>query len=215
MKTWSEATRRGIVALTGIVLALQVVNTCKAQSGLHYIPPASYVATAIQTNGETMSVGVSVLMPTSCYVVGSWGQPAVVGNEVHVDTQFWFKTNVYCAQAFWTASTNYDIGKLPPGSYTFFFEVWGTLVTTQRFSVPVLLTVRASQAEPQPQLCWNTATSGWYRVEFSTALGTPEWTPLTGWVAGNGTWFCTNDTALLRGRQKFYRIGITNAPQGL
>jgi hypothetical protein len=87
-------------------------------------------------------------------------------------------------------------------------------VKTQPLHVPVLLNVRAPEGESQIQLCWNTATGAWYRVEHGSTLATPVWKPLTAWIPGDGNPFCTNQAILTGQQQKFYRIISTNAPPG-
>jgi hypothetical protein len=195
-----------------VILGPQAVLECEAHSTAPYIPYPSSVTISPQTTGETVSVKVNVDLPDTCCYVGDWGQPMLVGNSVYVDAQFWVITDEACAEVITPVWTNYDLGMLSPGNYNFVFEAWGTLIKTQVFLVPVRLSIRALQAESQVQLCWNTATSAWYRVEYCSTLATNEWVPLTAWLPGTGNWFCTNDAVLVGQDQKFYRVAGTNAP---
>lgn len=80
------------------------------------------------------------------------------------------------------------------------------------FTVTVLpaaprLSVRVSQIE----LCWDTASNAWYRLEYRSALTTNQWAPLAPWFRGDGNRFCTND-ALYPGQvQRFYQVAVTNS----
>jgi hypothetical protein len=194
-------------------LGLQAVPECQAQSSAPYIPPSDNVHIKPQTNSQPVSVMVSVTLPSPspCYSVSNWGQPLLLGNSVSVDAQFW-SSNAVCPTVLSDVSTQYNLGSLPPGDYRFVFGAWGVTVKTQAFSVPVFLSIGTLQAASQIPLCWNTATSAWYRLEYSSILATNKWAPLTTWFPGSGSRFCTNDAILAGQPQKFYRVAGTNAP---
>ena len=210
--------------LAMLILGSQTVLECDAQSVISWIPDPSLVEITPQTNGETVEVTVTVGLPDSGKSLGWWGQPRLAANQVFVDSQFWTATNTIVLPIFTEVSMTYDLGVLSPGTYSFSFGAWRVrgedeiqirtleLVTTQAFSVPLLLSIRAPQDESQVQLCWNTGTSAWYRVEYSSTPATNQWAPLTAWLPGTGNRFCTNDVVLLGRRQRFYRIIGTNAP---
>lgn len=67
--------------------------------------------------------------------------------------------------------------------------------------------IRTSQVE----LCWNTTSNSWYQLQYRSALTTNLWTPLSGWIAGDGTRYCTNDAVLVSQPQRFYQLSITNS----
>jgi hypothetical protein len=70
------------------------------------------------------------------------------------------------------------------------------------------LEIRVSQVE----LCWQTATNTWYQLQFRSTLTTNQWTALTGgWVAGDGTRYCTTDAVPVGSPQRFYQLSLTNA----
>ena len=197
-----------------VVLGLQAVPECWTQSATPYIPPPDTVSIKPRTNSQPVSVIVNVILPSPspCYSVSNWGQPLLLGNSVSVDAQFWSSSLVPCPDVLSLVTTQYNLGLLPPGDYTFFFSAWGVTVKTQAFSVPVLLSISTLQADSQIQLCWNTATSAWYRLEYCSILATNEWVPLTTWFPGSGSRFCTNDAILAGQPQRFYRVAGTNAP---
>jgi hypothetical protein len=217
MKRRVETLRFAVGLVSVVVLGLQPIPQCRAQSSVPWIPPPSYVTIfSPRITGGSVSVTVEVVLPDACRYVGDWGQPLLFGNTVYVDAQFWRKVNVYCAQVISTVATQYDLGPLPPGDYIFVFQVWDTTVKMRSFSVPApepepgpeLLSISAS-VESQVELCWNTATNAWYRVEYSSTRVTNQWTPLTSWFAGNGNAFCTNDNVVGQA-QKFYRVARTS-----
>jgi hypothetical protein len=71
------------------------------------------------------------------------------------------------------------------------------------------LDIRVSEVE----ICWQTATHTWYQLQYSSALTTNQWLPLsTNWVAGEGTRFCTTDAVVIGSPQRFYRLSVTNSP---
>jgi hypothetical protein len=197
-----------------VALGLQAVPECWTQSATPYIPPPDTVSIKPQTNSQPVSVIVNVTLPqpSPCCSVSNWGQPLLLGNSVWVDAQFWRSSLVPCPAVLSLVTTQYDLGPLPPGDYGFVFGAWGVAVKTQAFSVPVLLSISTLQADSQIQLCWNTATSAWYRLEHCSILATNEWGPLTTWFPGSGGRFCTNDAILAGQPQKFYRVAGTNAP---
>jgi hypothetical protein len=214
MKTIIKSMRSIVGFIAIVVLGLQAVPECWAQSGAPYIPQPGAVAIKPQTNGQTVSVTVNVTLPapSPCCSVSNWGQPLLLGNNVSVDAEFWSSSLVPCPAVLSGVTTQYNLGPLPPGGYSFVFSAWGVTVRTQAFAVPVLLSISAQQADSQIELCWNTATSAWYRLEHCSILATNEWSPLTTWFPGSGSRFCTNDAILAGQPQKFYRVAGTNAP---
>lgn len=200
--------------LTAVTLGLQAGFACWAQSTGPFIPASQAVIIKPQTNSLPVSVTLHVILPapSPCYYITNWGQPLLQGNSVSVDAQFWESSLVACPTVLSGAETQYDLGSLPPGDYRFVFGAWGVTVKTQAFSVPVLLSIRNLQAASQIQLCWNTATNGWYRLECSSALATNEWAAFTAWLPGNGNPFCTNDAVMDGQPQKFFRVAGTIVP---
>jgi hypothetical protein len=175
-----------------------------------YIPHPNSVDIRLQTNGVTVSVVCSVDLPDTCKSVGTWGQPVLLGNTVSVDAQFW-SAPVGCLPMVMTVTNQYNLGPLPPGNYNFVFGASGTTVKTQAFSVPgPRLSARLSGA--QVELCWDTASNGWCRLQYSSVLTTNYWAPLTPWFLGNGNQFCTNDTVLAEEAPRFYLVACTNGP---
>ena len=211
MKTTLEDMHLIVASLTIVVLGLQAVPECEAQSDSPYIPPPSSVAISLQTNGGTVSVTVGVDYGSTCLSVGDWGQPQRVGNIVFVDAQFWLWSGV-CLPVMMYYSTQYNLGMLAPGNYNFVFQAWGTTVKTQAFSVPEPEPPRLSIRVSQVELCWETAINSWYQLQYRSTLTTNQWLPLTLWLPGSGYQFCTNDAILAGQAQRFYQVARTNAP---
>ena len=70
------------------------------------------------------------------------------------------------------------------------------------------LSIRTSQVE----MCWNTDSSLWYQLQYTSALTTDLWTPLNAvWVRGTGATYCTNDTIAPDQSGRFYRVISTNS----
>src|SRR5437899_94886 len=181
------------------------VPQCHGQTGVPYVPQPSYVSISLKTNTEEVVGRVNVNLPDTCHYVGDWGQAFRVGNSFQVDGQFWRATNLGCFFVIVPVSTQYNLGALAPGNYDFIFSAWGSPVKAERFSVPVFLAVRPAQAASQVQLCWNTATNAWYRLEQCSTLAANVWTALTAWLPGTGNRFCTNDAVYGGQAQRFYR----------
>ncbi len=208
MKRKSRTIRPFVGPVVIGILALQAAGECQERSP--YTPPPRDVAITPCTDGENVSVRVGVQLPDTCRSLGNWGRPRRFANSFIVDAEF-HETFWGCLCIVLSASTNYDLGRLPPGNYSFLFRAWGTCVRTQEFSVPLIASIRASQGDSQVHLCWNTAHSACYRLEHCSTLGKKEWKPLTGWIPGNGRRFCTNDAVIAGQPQKFYRVAVTNA----
>lgn len=172
----------GIVAsLVIVALGTHVVPECVAQSVSPYTPNSLSITISPQSIGGNVSVAVRVNLPTPCHYVGDWGQPIVVGQNVLVDTQFWVITNMNCIQVITPVSTNYNLGTLPAGDYSFVFRVWGKTVKTQPFSVlatnlPNLGIVALNNS--QGRISWPTNVAD-YSLECSTSLFSTQWTTVT------------------------------------
>lgn len=115
------------------------------------------------------------------------------------------------------AFTN-DSMTLNQGDVVDFTTTWGGSVSSEYSwagvsgaitEIPVVptLDIRVSQVE----LCWQTTTNTWYQLQYSSALTTNVWTPLSGWIAGDGTTYCTNDAVPVFQPQKYYRLSVTNS----
>jgi hypothetical protein len=211
MKTTLKDIHTIVASLAIVVLGLLAVPECGAQTPNPYIPPPYAVNISPQTNGATVSVAVSVDLPDTCHSVGNWSQPLLLGNSVYVDAQFW-RMPLICLPVIITVSTQYNLGTLPPGNYSFVFRAWGTTVKTQAFSVPVPDPPRLSIRVSQVELCWDTAINAWYQLQYRSTLTTNQWLPLTLWFPGSGNQFCTNDAILAGQAQRFYQVARTNAP---
>jgi hypothetical protein len=212
MKAVSKVIGPGMGILTAVALELQAGSACWAQSTTPFIPASWGVGITPQTSGKGVSVIVHVTLPAPrpCFYITNWGAPRLVGHSVTVDAQFWASSLVPCPTVLSGVTNRYDLGPLPPGDYGFAFAAWGVTVKTQAFRVPVRVSILAAQSASQVQLCWNTATNAWYRLEYCRTLATNEWVPLTGWLLGNGSLFCTNDAVLGGQAQRFYRVAGTN-----
>lgn len=90
----------------------------------------------------------------------------------------------------------------PPGAYG--MPQTTILTSCGRLSIPLF--------GAEVQLCWDTASNAWYQLQSSSVLTTNQWAPLTQWLPGNGSQFCTNDTVLAEEAQRFYRVACTNGP---
>jgi hypothetical protein len=71
-----------------------------------------------------------------------------------------------------------------------------------------VLNIRVSQVE----LCWDTMTTNWYQLQYRSSLTANQWVPFMTWLPGDGSRFCTNDVVLADEPQRYYRVGVTNAP---
>ena len=207
VKTFQMIAR--VIAIT--VLWLQAISACRGQTPTPYIPLAGPVTVIPKTNAETVFVLASVDLPDSCHFVGDWGPVQRVGNSFNVDAQFWVVSAI-CFPVVLTVSTQYNLGSLAPGNYTFVFRSWGFVRATQPFSAPLVLSVQPMAGASQNQFCWNTATNAWYRLESCSTLVTNGWAALTAWVPGDGNRFCTNVVASVGEGRRFYRVAGTNAP---
>ncbi len=182
MKTTLKPAGAVVTTLAITVLWLQARPDCAAQpASAPYIPPPVSVTISPQTQGGNVSVAVQVDLPNSCHYVGSWGQPVLAGNAAYVDTQFWAITNMMCFPVIISVSTNYYLGALPLGDYTFYFRAWGMTVKAEPFrvsapGVPRLSILRLSNA--QARLSWPTNAAA-YTLESAPALPAPEWTTVT------------------------------------
>ncbi len=192
--------------LASIVLALQGVHVCAAPAAAPYIPPPVSVTISPQTQGGNVSVAVEVLLPDTLHYVGGWGQPMLVGNTAYADTQFWVITNMVGFPVIIPVSTNYSLGMLPPGNYSFCFRAWGVTVKTEGFSVagpspPRLRILRLSSS--QARLSWPTNATD-YALHCALALPTPEWVAVTNLSSVVGDEFAL--TIDLTGGQKLYAL---------
>ena len=195
-----------VAALSIIILGLPAVSECRAQPSPLYIPPPQAITISPRTNGPTVSVSVAVRFPNYCYSVTDWGQPVIVGNIAYVDTQVRWFFWLFCPDAVLTVSTNYDLGSLPPGNYTFYFLAWGEQVKGEAFSVPEpgppRLSISALSAA-QARLSWPTNAAD-YLLERATALPAPEWAAVTNRPPVIGDQFVL--TIDLPGGHTFYRL---------
>lgn len=194
-----------VIALGVIVLGLQTIPECEAQSASPYVPPPLSITISPQTNGATVSVAVDVALPDSCHSVSNWGQPLLVGDRVYVDAQF-LRWPLICFPVIITVSTNYGLGTLPPGNYYFHFLAWGVEVKAEAFSVPEpspprLIISRLSSS--QARLRWPTNAPN-YSLECAMALTAPEWVTVTNRPPVIGDKFAL--TIDLPGGHKFYRL---------
>jgi hypothetical protein len=194
-------------ALGTIALVLRAVSDCGAQPAASpYIPPLSSITIRPQTQGPNVSVSVAVDLPDSCHYVGDWGQPTLIGNIANVDTQFWVITNLMCFPVIIAVSTNYNLGALSPGDYTFYFRVWGFQVKARAFSVPEPSPPSLSISrltDSQARLSWPTNAAN-YLLECATALPAPEWAAVTNRPQVIGDQFLL--TIDLSGGHNFYRL---------
>ncbi len=207
MKTKSRTVSLIFGPLVIGLFAMQAVGQCGEP--FPYTPPPRDVGITSGIDGESVSVSVEVSLPDTCFSLGNWGRPRRFANSYIVDAQF-YETSSYCLCIVLSVSTNYSLGPLPPGNYSFHFRAWGTCVRTQEFSVPLSAAIRAPQGDSKVHLCWSTAQSACYRLEHCSTLDKNEWEPLTGWIPGNGKQFCTNDAVMAGQPQKFYRVAVTN-----
>ncbi len=194
------------VGLCGSAVFNTFTAACPAQSVSPYTPPPSAVSISPQTNGGNVNVTVSVDLPDACHSVSDWGQPIMVGTNVYVDAQFWV-TNTICAQVVTTISTNYSLGTLAPGDYTFSFQVWGNRVKSQEFSVPepspplpVTIT-NVTVFDSYLQFSFPTQSNYTYTVQFTDLVVPAEWQVLTNFL-GDGT-TATVSTVITNGQQSF------------
>jgi hypothetical protein len=195
-----------VAALAIIVLALQVVPQCQAQAPSPYLPPPDSVTISPQTQGSNVSVTVAVDLPDSCYYVGGWGQPTLVGSIAYVDTQFWVQRIWYCLPMVTTVSTNYSLGALLPGNYSFYLLVWGFQVKAAAFSVPEPSPPRLTisrLSDSQVRLSWPTNATN-YSLERAVALPAPEWVTMTNRPPVIGDEFVLTIDSV--GGQAFYRL---------
>ncbi len=189
-----------------------LLRQCEAQSP--YIPPPNTITISPQTQGPNVSVSVAVDLPDSCYYLGDWGQPVLVGNIAYADTQFWVNRIWYCLPMVTTVSTNYSLGPLSPGDYTFYFRVWGCQVKAEAFSVPepsppCLSISRLSDS--QARLTWPTNATD-YSLERAMALPASEWATVTNRPPVIGGQFVL--TVEVSGGHNFYRLTHPDPPHG-
>lgn len=207
MKTTIKAMGSIVGSLAIVVLGLQSVPECWAQSATPYIPPPATVAIELQTNSQPVSVIVNVTLPqpSPCCSVSNWGQPLLLGNRVSVDAQFWSSSLVPCPDVLSLVTNRYDLGSLPAGDYSFVFGAWGVTVKTQAFSMPVprphLSIVWLGVAEAR--LSWPTNATG-YSLECATSLSSPAWVAVTNSPAVTNAEFVLDVD--LADRQKYYRL---------
>ena len=180
MKTTLQLLRTVLISFGIPLLWQQAVPECQAQTTPYY-PPATIVTISPQPDVGDVTVAVSVALPDACHYLGDWGQPTFVGQNVYVDTQFWVKTGVECAQVITTVSNKYDLGTLPPGDYTFVFQAWGRTIKTQTFTVPGSIPPCLSIFQlggTTARLVWPTNATD-YTLEYATALPAEQWTTVT------------------------------------
>ncbi len=196
------------VGLCGSAVFNTFTAVCQAQTRSPYNPPPYTVSISPHTNGGNVTMAVSVDLPDTCHHVGDWGQPLIVGTNVYVDAQFWV-TNIVCLPVVMTVSNNYALSELPPGDYTFSFQVWGNVVKSQAFSVP-------PPSPPQPVVITNvTVSDGYfqcsfptqsnytYAVQFIDSVRQTNWMMLTN-VLGDGSIATVTDVTT--NAQRCYRV---------
>ena len=185
----------------------QAVLTCQAQPIQYPYTPAPESVTIVPHPGPpTTSVSVSVDLPDGCHSVGDWGRPVQIGNAVSVDSQFWW-LNMICFPVVNTVSTNYNLGALAPGAYTFSFSAWGTPIGSEAFSVPGStgsgLTIRRI-SDSQARISWPSNTAALWVLHSKGGLDAALWTVVTNTpVVTNGEFVVT---VSLSGSQEFYTL---------
>jgi hypothetical protein len=143
-----------------------------------YIPPASDVSLGSPRIGSAdVSIPVSVLLPDTCHSLGAWGPVTVAGSNFTANAQFWV-VNTVCSPVLLSPGTNYHLGALAAGDYTFTFQVWSTPLRSRAFSVPPRLEIERLGAA-QARISWPTNNAMPYLLESTAVLPALSWQAVT------------------------------------
>lgn len=123
-------------ALIFVVLALFFCGERANAFAETWEPVSTGFATdiAILTSAGNTSVEVKLTCPNTGYRVTDWGVVARSDNEFSADAKVERWTGV-SAQMIITITHRYPLGALAPGTYSFAFNVYGSVVKTHQFTI--------------------------------------------------------------------------------
>jgi len=99
-----------------------------------YVPTAEQTEIEISTIGGVTYAKVTLTFPDTGYRVKDWGTISRTNNDFSVDALVERWTGV-SSPTVTQLSHTYELGKLPPDTYTFTFMAWGTIVESEEFTI--------------------------------------------------------------------------------